>query len=447
MTVLLAFAAIIVIAVFVHEMGHYLAARFYGVRVLRFSVGFGPALISRKDKHDTEWVLAPIPLGGYVQMLDGETAKSAGIAYNKSLEGINNFQRFVVYAAGPFANLILTAVLAAGLAMHGDIGLKPMIGKVDSQSAAAQAGAQRGDIIDSVNGEPVVIWRQAANEMAAAVINGNSINWTTTNGAQRTIPSGDVEVKDLDGGLFSALGMHPDQSYISPQAATVIKGGAADKAGIQAGDIVVLIGDSVIDDWADLRLAVAERPGADTPVVVWRDGAEVRLTARIGERLRGGRREGVLGIAPTLLTAKLDAMRATLRLDFIPALASGIGKSAGYVSNTFTALWHIIAGNISPDNISGPIGIAVHAGAAARGGLGDFLRFLAFISASLAAINLLPLPLLDGGQMLVCIIQAARRKPLSPKVVAAITKAGGALLLTLMLAVIINDIFKYLWGG
>ena len=159
MTVLLAFAAIIVIAVFVHEMGHYLAARFYGVRVLRFSVGFGPALISRKDKHDTEWVLAPIPLGGYVQMLDGETAKSAGIAYNKSLEGINNFQRFVVYAAGPFANLILTAVLAAGLAMHGDIGLKPMIGKVDSQSAAAQAGAQRGDIIDSVNGEPVVIWR------------------------------------------------------------------------------------------------------------------------------------------------------------------------------------------------------------------------------------------------------------------------------------------------
>ncbi|MGI9337796.1 MAG: RIP metalloprotease RseP [Gammaproteobacteria bacterium] len=449
MTVLLAFCAIIVIAVFVHEMGHYIAARFFGVRVLRFSVGFGPPLLRRTDKHGTEWVLAPLPLGGYVQMLDGETAKQGSLKYNESLDGKNNFQRFIVYAAGPFANLVLTAFLAAGLAMHGEIGLKPQIGKVVAGGAAEQTGARRGDIIDTINGKPVVLWRQAAEEMASAVIGGEDIRWTTASGGRHSIPAGRVEVGQLDEGLFAALGMFPDRSYISPKAATVIGGGAADKAGMLQGDIVVLIGDDVIDDWSDLRAAVAKRPGQTVPLVIWRAGAEVpemRLTATIGGRLRGGRREGVLGVAPTLLPDKLAKMQATLRLGLFPALAAGADKSTRYVANTFAALRHIVIGNISPDNLSGPIGIAMHAGAAARGGLAEFLQFLAFISASLAAINLLPLPLLDGGQMVVCIIQAARRKPLPPGVVAALGKAGGALLLTLMLGVIINDILK-LWGG
>lgn len=449
MTVLLAFAAIIVIAVFVHEMGHYLAARFFGVRVLRFSVGFGPALLRRADKHGTEWILAPLPLGGYVQMLDGETAKRESLNYNDSLDGKNNFQRFVVYAAGPFANLVLTALLAAVLAMHGEVGLKPQVGKVSSGGAAEQAGARRGDIINSINGADVVLWRQAAEEMAAAVIGGGDIRWTTTSGGRHLIPAGRVTVGQLDEGLFAAVGMLPDRSYISPMAATVIRGGAADKAGMREGDIVVLIDDDVIDDWSDLRAAVARRPGQTVPLVIWREGAdtpEIRLTATIGERLRGGGREGVLGVAPTLLPDKLATMRATLRLGLFPALATGADKSIGYVKNTFAALRHLVVGNLSPDNLSGPIGIAMHAGAAARGGMVEFLHFLAFISASLAAINLLPLPLLDGGQMVVCIIQAARRKPLPPRVVSALGKAGAVLLLTLMAGIIINDIVK-LWGG
>lgn len=449
MTILLAFIAIIVIAVFVHETGHYLAARFFGVRVLRFSVGFGPPILRRTDKHGTEWVLAPLPLGGYVQMLDGETAKRASLKYNESLDGKNNFQRFVVYAAGPFANLLLTAFLAAGLAMHGEIGLKPQIGKVISGGAAEQAGAKRGDMIDSINGENVVLWQQTAEAMAAAIIKGGDIRWTTTNGGEYLIPAGGVGVGQLDGGLFAALGMFPDRSYIAPIAATVIKGGAADKAGMRQGDVVVLIGDDVIDDWSDLRVAVAKRPGQTVPLVIWREGAdapEIRLTATIGERLQSGRREGVLGVAPTILPEKLLTMQATLRLGFFPALAAGADKSIGYTANTFAALRHIIIGNISPDNLSGPIGIAMHAGAAARGGTAAFLQFLAFISASLAAINLLPLPLLDGGHMLLCIIQAARRKPLPPRVIAALGKAGGVLLLTLMIGIIINDIVK-LWGG
>ncbi len=445
LTALVSFAAIIVVAVFVHECGHYLTARLFKVRVLRFSVGFGKPLWKKEDKHGTEWVLAPILFGGYVQMLDLETARRAGLPESESLEGKSNWERFIVFAAGPFANIVLSAFLAALLALGGEIGLKPTVGKVAEGGAAANAGLRRGDEIAAVNGEETVLWRQAAELMTDAILGEEEMVLQLRNGGRRVFAPGTVGVGAIDGGVFSALGMFPDDGYLSPEISLVVAGSAAERAGVRAGDVVVVVGETVIDGWSDLRTAVAARPNEETAVVVWRDGEEIRLTAVIGERIRGGRRAGVLGVSPVFLPEKLAQMRATLHLGFFAAMAAGARRSGEYVARTFSVLGHIIKGDISPDNLSGPIGIAAAAGTAAEDGFLQWLQFLAFISASLAAINLLPLPLLDGGQMVVCIMQAARRKPFSPAFLAALGRAGGAFLLALMLFVIVNDMLK-LWG-
>ena len=445
MTALFAFLVIVVVAVFVHEMGHYIAARVFGVRVMRFSVGFGKPLARKVDKHGTEWVLAPIPLGGYVQMLDAETAKRAGLKHEQSLEGVDNWKRFIVYAAGPFANIILTAVLATMLALNGEVGLKPVIGKVFTNSPAAQAGARSGDEMTSVNGEDVKIWTQAIDIMVEAVIAQDAIQWTTSNGARREIPGGEVPLDSLDGGLLRAIGIYPDDSYLLPKLVSVVPGGAGDIGGLREGDVIGGINGVYAETWSDVRFAIADNPGETMTLVIGREREIMSVTVTMGERLRNGRREGVLGIIPTLDRQRLQELATTVHLSLGEAVATGVALSGEYVVRTFAVIRHIVIGNVSPDNISGPVGIAMHAESAAKSGFAEFLRFLAFISASLAAINLLPLPLLDGGQMIVCIIQAARRKPLSPATVSVMGKVGGALLFTLMLYVIVNDFVK-LWG-
>ena len=446
MTALFAFLVIIIVAVFVHEMGHYIAARVFGVRVMRFSVGFGKPLARKVDKRGTEWVLAPIPLGGYVQMLDAETAKRAGLKHEQSLEGVDNWKRFIVYAAGPFANIVLTAVLATMLALDGEVGLKPVVGKVFANSPAAKAGARSGDEMTSVNGEAVQIWAQAADVMVDAVIDEAPIKWTTTNGATREIPGGEIPLDSLDSGLLRAIGIYPDDSYLLPKLVSVVPGGAGDVGGLREGDIIGGINGVYAETWSDVRFAIADNPGETMTLVIGRGERQIiSVTVTMGERLRNGRREGVLGIIPTLDRARLQELATTVHLGLGEAMATGIALSGEYVIRTFAVIRHIVIGNVSPDNLSGPVGIAMHAESAAKSGFGEFLRFLAFISASLAAINLLPLPLLDGGQMIVCIIQAARRKPLSPATVSVMGKVGGALLFTLMLYVIVNDFVK-LWG-
>lgn len=442
MFALLSFLAVIVLVVAVHEWGHYAAARFYGVRVLRFSVGFGKPLLKKTDSAGTEWVLAPIPLGGYVRLLDKQTAAELKIDSARTMEAQNNWRRFVIYAAGPLANLALSAVILTGVFMSGEVGLMARIGAVEENSPAARAGLSAGDTIESVNGEAAPLWSFAAEELVDAALSGDAITVRTENGIYE-IPAGAVSPADLENNLWNALGMHPDTRFKTQIVSVVIENSPAAAAGIRAGDSVVAIDDAVPESWRELEAAIRARPGRAVSLILWRDGEAVPVSVRLESAREGGKNIGRLGIVPYIDRDLLRGMLATVRMSPGESAARAAAKTAGDMARTFLFLRHIIGGNLSFEkNISGPVGIAQGAGSAAHAGWAVWWSFVAVISVSLAAINLLPLPVLDGGQMLICAVQALIRRPLPEKLASRIDRAGIALLFMLMAAAIVSDLSK-----
>lgn len=445
MFAVLSFLVVIVLVVAVHEWGHYAAARFFGVRVLRFSVGFGAPLFKRTDAAGTEWVLAPIPLGGYVRMLDGHAAKELGLDAGQTMEAQNNWRRFVIYGAGPLANLVLSAVILTGVFMAGEVGLASRIGAVDEGSAAARAGLSAGDTIESINGVSAPLWSIAATGLIDAALSGDSVSVRTDRGVYE-IPPGAAVPADIETDLWRALGMYPDSSFKTQTVSIVIADSPAAAAGMLSGDVIVAIDDVVPESWRELETAIRSRPGREISLILWRDGEALPTTTRL-ESVQDERRESIgrLGVVPWINRERLDELLATVQLSPPAAMARAITKTLGDMGRTFLFLGHIISGNLSFEkNISGPVGIAQSAGSAANAGWAVWWTFVAVISVSLAAINLLPLPVLDGGQMLICAVQALIRRPLPPKLASRIDRVGVALLLALMGAAIFSDLSKLL---
>ena len=444
MTALLAFIALVLPVVAVHEFGHYLAARFFGVRVLRFSVGFGKPLAVRTDSAGTEWALAPILLGGYVRLLDRETAAEANLPDGGTMEAQNNWRRFVIYAAGPLANLVFAAVILTGVLMAGETGLSPRIGGVLEDSPAARAGFLAGDKIVRVNGEEAPVWRLAAAAMADAALSGEEILAETDGGARR-IPAGELRPADVQEGLLRAAGVLPDTGYLTQTVGTVAPGSAAEKAGILPGDVIVAVDDAVPETWREMAEEIASRPGLRVPVILWRGGGTVSVEAEIESVGKGERRTGRLGVTPQIDREKLSELLVTVRMDALSAAPAAVRKTWEGLLRTFRFVGHMLGGNLSfGQNVSGPVGIAVGAGAAAEAGLLAWWSFAALISISLAAVNLLPLPILDGGQMVLCAVQSVLRRPLSKRLVAGIDRAGLAALLVLMVAALGADLARLL---
>ena len=437
MLTVIAFFAMVLVVVAVHESGHYLAARFYGVRVLRFSVGFGKPFFCKTDRAGTEWALAPIPLGGYVRLLDKESAKTMNLDEKTTMEAQSDFRRIVIYAAGPLANLVLSFVILTGLAMAGEVGIAPRVGSVAEGSPAAEAGLTADETVMEVNGRPTPLWRNALIAIADSALDGGEVRMSTDIG-ERTIPAGVLQPSAVETGLAAATGIYPDSSYISQAIASVARPSAAADAGILPGDIVVAVDDVVADSWREMAAALFRRPGRAGVA-----GAVARRCGAHGDgdfahRAGGG---GVLGVVPKVDEEKWRAMLRTVRLSPLSAMASAGRKTVGDTARTFQFLGHMLGGELSFEkNVSGPVGLARGAGNAAEGGWLSWWRFVALISISLAAINLLPLPVLDGGQIVICAAQMLMRRPLSPKLRAHIDRAGVVLILALMLAVIALDL-------
>ena len=437
MLTVIAFFAMVLVVVAVHESGHYLAARFYGVRVLRFSVGFGKPFFCKTDRAGTEWALAPIPLGGYVRLLDKESAKTMNLDEKTTMEAQSDFRRIVIYAAGPLANLVLSFVILTGLAMAGEVGIAPRVGSVAEGSPAAEAGLTADETVMEVNGRPTPLWRNALIAIADSALDGDEVRMSTDIG-ERTIPAGVLQPSAVETGLAAATGIYPDSSYISQAIASVARPSAAADAGILPGDIVVAVDDVIADSWQEMASALFRRPGRPVSLVLWRDDAALTVTATLRTGLGGG---GVLGVVPKVDEEKWRAMLRTVRLSPLSAMASAARKTVGDTARTFQFLGHMLGGELSFEkNVSGPVGLARGAGNAAEGGWLSWWRFVALISISLAAINLLPLPVLDGGQIVICAAQMLMRRPLSPKLRAHIDRAGVVLILALMLAVIALDL-------
>ena len=441
MLALIGFLLTIIIVVTVHEFGHYLAARFFRLRILRFSVGFGKPIWTHTDKRGTEWVLAPIPLGGYVRMLEQEEASISGLPFAQTLESRPPWQRFVVFGAGPLANFILAALLYTGMSMVGEQQVRPVVGDVRPDSPAALAGFAKGDEIALVNNRSVESWREVWARFVDSVAEEQAVLVRTITGAERVIPAGNLSLDDMAEGLYKGVGVSRDFSYLTSAIKRVVPGAPADRAGVAAGDVVVMANDVLVEDFEDLLTQVVNSPNSPLTLVLWRDGEDLKTVAQLDGRENG---RGFLGVEPEVDSEKYDAIVSIVRRGPVEALLLAVVRVWEEIARVFKFLWLLVTLQLSAEHLSGPVGIANQAGAAAELGALSFLRFLAFISVNLGAINLAPLPLLDGGQMVLCVIQSIRRRPLPDRIRAWLERFGVALIVGLMTFVIINDILK-LW--
>jgi regulator of sigma E protease len=446
-----AFLVAIGILVAVHEFGHYWVAKKLGFKVLRFSIGFGKPLLMRvgRDADRTEYCVAAIPLGGYVKLLDEREGDVAPEELHRSFTRRPVWHRIAVLLAGPAMNLIFAAVLYAVLAMVGSQVVKPVVGQVRLDSPAAVAGLQRGDEIVRVGDRSV----GDVEDLQIALIrrfSGDGLVPLTVKraGSEKSVVLRVTEDRIAltePGRLMPGLGFE----LATWSANTVIQDAPPDsaggRAGLRPGDRILSVDGQPVVNMMDFQSMVSSAPGREISIEVERGGSRLRIVAAVARVTEQGRAIGRLGVmlaeGTRVWPPGLLAMRRSGPVD---AVALGVVKTWDMSSLTVQMLWRIVTGQVSAKNISGPISIAEFAGISAYLGLTAFISFLAIISVSLGVLNLMPVPLLDGGQIVYQLVEAVKGSPLSERAQNFGQQVGIALLVVLMSLAFYNDISRHL---
>ncbi len=448
-TSLFAFLFAIAVLVAIHEFGHYWVAKQLGVKVLRFSIGFGRPLWRRvAGKDQTEYVVAAIPLGGYVKMLDereGEVpAAELDRAFNRQPVG----KRIAIVAAGPIFNFLFAIVLYAVMYMVGVNGIKPMIGEVLPGSIAEQAGLQAGEEIVAVNGRPTKTWENAALAMINGALNNGSVLLTLADQEgyteERRLDLSDARNLLKEGNTLDNIGIKPWRPKIPAVLAEVVPGGAADRAGLRAGDRVIEMGGIPIVTWEDLVAQVHAHPNQSMDVIIERQGEQLELRLKPEQVTADGQVIGRIGVRPVVDPKAWQRVQVNVSYGPLESLAKGVTRTWDMSILTLRVMWKMITGEASLKNVSGPLTIAEFAGMSALVGLSAFLGFLGIVSVSLGVLNLLPVPVLDGGHLLFYVIELIRGQPLSEAVEALGQRIGLAILGGLMLLAFYNDLTRLL---
>jgi regulator of sigma E protease len=443
---LLAFAVVLGVLVVVHELGHYLVARWCGVKVLRFSVGLGKVIWSRRFGPDqTEWAVSAIPLGGYVKMLD---AREETLGELSAADAAREFtrqpvaKRIAIVAAGPVANFLLAIAIFAGLYMHGIPEPVPRISVIKS-AMAEQAGLQNGDLVTAVNGEPVKVWSdlrwkllQAAMEKRAVRLDAvrPSANDTQQN-LVFTLPLGSIEAAELDAALMEKVGL----DLARPRAilGKILPGGPAERAGLQSGDLIEAINGEPVTDGVAFIERLQNSAGLTLLLSGSRSGQPFS-SSLVPQPDRSGDR--TVGRIMAQVDMRVDM--TTLSAGPFDAVTKAVTKTWDTCSMTLKMLGKMITGEASLKNITGPITIADYAGQTVRIGAISFLSFIAFISISLGVMNLLPIPVLDGGHLLYYSLELLTGRPVPERIGAIAQRAGLGLLMVLMVVAVFNDIAR-----
>ncbi|RDE18518.1 sigma E protease regulator RseP [Motiliproteus coralliicola] len=441
-------AAIVTLGILVtiHEYGHFWVARRCGVKVLRFSVGFGKPLYRWYDRQQTEYVIAAIPLGGYVKMLDEREddvpPELRSQAFNTKPVG----QRIAIVAAGPVVNLVF-AVFAYWLMFVAGINtVVPVIGELKPESVAMQAGLQSGRELIAVDGHQTRTWEEVSLRLAARIGDSGELRLRTrelngTNERELSLPIQRWQFDEQHGPLFT-LGIEPYRPQIPATIGSLVEGGRAQQGGLQVGDRVLMVDDQSIERWEQLVEQIRNRPEQQVRLQLERQGRVLELALTPARtQAEDGQAYGYIGAGVQQVSWPPEMMRE-VRFSVIEAVPAAVAKSGQMIGLTLESIWKMLQGLISVKNLSGPITIAKVAGASAASGLESFLNFLAYLSISLGILNLLPIPVLDGGHLLYYLVEAVRGKPVSEKTQILGLKIGMSLLLGLMLLALYNDVLR-----
>ena len=427
-----------------HEYGHFWVARRCGVKVLRFSVGFGRPLCRWYDRQGTEFVIAAIPLGGYVKMLDEREGDVPATLLDQTFNRKTVKQRVAIVSAGPLANFLLALIFFWALAMLGTEQIRPVVGAVEAESLADRAGLTAGQEIIEINGKPTAGWAEVNLQLIRRLGETGSL---------------DMLVKSLDGGQtqqlqlqlsdwlkgaeepdpIGSLGIRPWRPEIAPVVAQLDPEGPASEAGVQLGDRLVSLNDQPLNEWQEVIDQVRPLGGQSVRLQVERDGQVIDVSMTLAERGEGAERRGYLGAGVASGEWPAEMLR---NVSFGPLEAVGEGLRRTWTMSVLTldSLKKMLFGELSVKNLSGPITIAKVAGASAQSGVGDFLNFLAYLSISLGVLNLLPIPVLDGGHLLFYLVEWVRGRPLSERAQGWGVQIGISLVVGVMLLALVNDL-------
>ena len=451
MTTFLAFIGAIVVLVVFHEFGHYLAARWCDVKVLRFSVGFGNALyIKRSGKDQTEWAISMIPLGGYVKMLDEREGEVAAQDLPRAFNRKSVLQRMLIVVAGPVANLLLAVVLYFALFIHGVPGIKPVLGNIPVATPAATAGLHSQETIISVNQQAVPSWQEVRWILLDLVLQQKSANLEVKNvqGERyfRVLDMSGLSAADLDGDFMQKLGLQPYQPPVYPVIGKLVEGGVAQRAGLQVNDRVLTANGVEVAFWDDWVSVVRGHPGKSLDVEIERAGSRLKLSLKPDAIEESGKTIGRIGAAAYIDKAVFEAMLTEVSYPPVVALQEALRKTWETSIISLKMMGKMIVGEVSLKNLSGPITIADYAGQSAQIGVGAYIGFLALISISMGVLNLLPIPLLDGGHLLYYSVEFFKGSPVPDSWWEAGQKVGIALLVTMMAFALYNDISRLILG-
>ena len=435
------------ILIAVHEYGHFWVARKCGVKVLRFSLGFGKPLAGWRDRHGTEYSVAAIPLGGYVKMLDEREGEVPEDELDQAFNRKPVLQRIAVVAAGPLANLILAVVAYWFLFMAGERGYAPVIGSVEAGSIADVAGLEGGQEIVAVDGKDTPTWQALSFALLDRIGDTGKINFAVKYpGSDMVYESEAVlerwlsEQEQPD--LFGGLGIIMYTPDILPVVDTVVEDGPAARAGLQPGDRILAADGNNMATWMDWVEYVRARPGQPIDLALERNGAG--LEARIVPEPvtdDAGRSIGRVGVSVAIPDMPEELVRSFNRGP-VEAAGAAVHRTWELMAFTVSSIKKMIQGLISPKNLSGPITIAKVASASAKSGLEAYIGFLALLSVSLGVLNLLPIPVLDGGHLLFYTVELLAGRPVPEKIQAFGYQIGLFLVLGMMMLAIYNDITR-----
>lgn len=447
----LSFVVALGILIVVHEFGHYLVARWCGVKVLRFSVGFGSPLFARKLGRDqTEWAIAAIPLGGYVKMVDEREGQVPTADLPRAFNRQNVWKRFAIVAAGPVANFLLAVALYTALFIGGVQELKPIAGAPAANSIAAAAGIQNGDTVQAVNGKPVRSWQDVRWFLLEFAFDRESATLdilTASNTIERrTLDFSSISTDQSEGDLLMQIGLRVYRPDIPAVVGQVTAGSVAERAGMQKGDRILAINEKPAANWDMLVELVRASPDKELLFDVDRAGERIRM-AMVPEAVgEGEARYGRIGVGPDFDPERMKDHFIEIRYGVGEAVLHALTKTWDTSIFSLRMLGKMVIGDVSWRNLSGPVTIADYAGQSAQLGLASYLAFLALISISLGVLNLLPIPLLDGGHLMYYTVEILKGSPVSERIVEMGQRAGLAVLLVLMVFAFYNDISRLLTG-